>query len=404
MAIDAADGNGKAGVRGASTSPSRSTASAVVRDYSQRILRGDRVGLIGPNGSGKTTLLRLLVGELEPDAGEIRRGTRLQIAYFDQQREQLDPDRTRRRHASTTATTPCVVNGQPRHVIGYLADFLFPRERARVAGEVAVGRRAESADARAPVRAARQRARARRADQRSRHRDARAARRARRRTSTGTVLLVSHDRVVPRSRSSPARSRSRGTAGSPSTSAGRRIICGSAASSHRAGDAGSGIRRHGAHESRTRKPRSAVRSAESRSCRSTRQRELESLPAHIEALEAEQARLQAEAASPEFYKAPRAITSSRCWRGSTRLGPRARRSDRAVAGARGTRSERSSSHAGRRRSAPNDRVNRSSIARLPFSWICRVPGAGEVRVRDRRRVRRCVFQSQPVHWNQPSFS
>ena len=66
----------------------------VIRDYSQRILRGDRVGLIGPNGSGKTTLLRLLVGELEPDAGTIRRGARLQVAYFDQQREQLDPDRT----------------------------------------------------------------------------------------------------------------------------------------------------------------------------------------------------------------------------------------------------------------------------------------------------------------------
>ena len=57
-------------------------------------MRGDRIGLIGPNGSGKTTLLRMLLGELEPDAGEVRRGANVQIAYYDQQREQLDPERT----------------------------------------------------------------------------------------------------------------------------------------------------------------------------------------------------------------------------------------------------------------------------------------------------------------------
>jgi ATP-binding cassette subfamily F protein uup len=100
----------------------------VVRGYSQRILRGDRVGLIGPNGSGKTTLLRLLVGELEPDEGTIRRGTRLQVAYFDQQREHLDPDATVADIVNDGNTT-VVINGQPRHVVGYLEDFLFPRER-----------------------------------------------------------------------------------------------------------------------------------------------------------------------------------------------------------------------------------------------------------------------------------
>jgi ABC transport system ATP-binding/permease protein len=101
----------------------------IIRDYSQRILRGDRVGLIGPNGSGKTTLLRLLVGELVPDEGTIRRGTRLQVAYFDQQREQLEPDRTVADTVNDGNDT-VVVNGRARHVIGYLADFLFPRERA----------------------------------------------------------------------------------------------------------------------------------------------------------------------------------------------------------------------------------------------------------------------------------
>jgi len=101
----------------------------VIRDYSQRILRGDRVGLIGPNGSGKTTLLRLLVGEIEPDSGTIRRGARIQAAYYDQQREQLDPDRTVADIVGDGNDT-LVINGQPRHIIGYLADFLFPRERA----------------------------------------------------------------------------------------------------------------------------------------------------------------------------------------------------------------------------------------------------------------------------------
>ena len=102
----------------------------VVRDYSQRLFRGDRIGIIGPNGSGKTTLLRLLVGELEPDEGSIKRGARLQIAYFDQQREQLDPDATVVDSVAEGNTT-VLVHGQPRHVMGYLADFLFPKERAQ---------------------------------------------------------------------------------------------------------------------------------------------------------------------------------------------------------------------------------------------------------------------------------
>jgi ATP-binding cassette subfamily F protein uup len=100
----------------------------VIHDYSQRILRGDRIGLIGPNGSGKSTLLKLLVGELQPDAGSIRRGTRLQIAYYDQQREQLDPERSVF-DTVNDGNAVVTVNGQQKHVMGYLAEFLFPRER-----------------------------------------------------------------------------------------------------------------------------------------------------------------------------------------------------------------------------------------------------------------------------------
>jgi len=102
----------------------------IITDFTTRIVRGDRIGLIGPNGAGKTTLLRLLLGELTPDSGEIRQGANVQIAYYDQQREQLDPDRTvfdTIGEGNDTVTA----NGRTRHVNAYLADFLFSKERAR---------------------------------------------------------------------------------------------------------------------------------------------------------------------------------------------------------------------------------------------------------------------------------
>lgn len=103
---------------------------ALVRDFSTTIMRGDRVGLIGPNGSGKTTLLRLLLGELTPDSGTVRHGTGLQVAYFDQLREALDPDRSVFDSIADGADFVRLADGS-RHVHGYLQDFLFTPDRAR---------------------------------------------------------------------------------------------------------------------------------------------------------------------------------------------------------------------------------------------------------------------------------
>lgn len=102
-------------------------AQPVVAHLSTAILRGDRVGIIGPNGSGKTTLLRLLLGEMLPHQGSVRHGVNLEIAYFDQLREQLEPEKT-------VAENVCegdmvTLNGQQRHISAYLADFLFSRDR-----------------------------------------------------------------------------------------------------------------------------------------------------------------------------------------------------------------------------------------------------------------------------------
>jgi ABC transport system ATP-binding/permease protein len=102
----------------------------IVSDFSARILRGDRIGLIGPNGAGKTTLLRLILGELAPDRGSVRRGTRLQVAYFDQFRAALDPE-AMLADVISPGSDYVDINGTRKHVIGYLGDFLFAPARAR---------------------------------------------------------------------------------------------------------------------------------------------------------------------------------------------------------------------------------------------------------------------------------
>ncbi len=102
----------------------------IVRDFSTRIMRGDRIGLIGPNGAGKTTLLKLILGELQPDSGEVQSGTKLAVAYFDQLREQLDENATLADTISQ-GNDFVEIGGVKKHVISYLGDFLFPPQRAR---------------------------------------------------------------------------------------------------------------------------------------------------------------------------------------------------------------------------------------------------------------------------------
>ncbi len=102
----------------------------MVRDFSTRILRGDKVGVIGPNGCGKTTLLRLLLGRLEPHEGSVAHGANLQVAYFDQLREALDESRSVAENVAGESDQ-VTVNGKRRHIISYLEDFLFSPDRAR---------------------------------------------------------------------------------------------------------------------------------------------------------------------------------------------------------------------------------------------------------------------------------
>jgi ATP-binding cassette subfamily F protein uup len=102
----------------------------LITDFSTTVMRGDKIGVIGPNGCGKTTLLRILLGEIEPERGSVRYGTRLQVAYFDQLRVHLDERKTLQENV-TDEGDMVTVNGKQRHVIGYLQDFLFSPAQAR---------------------------------------------------------------------------------------------------------------------------------------------------------------------------------------------------------------------------------------------------------------------------------
>ncbi|MCD4779778.1 MAG: ATP-binding cassette domain-containing protein [Candidatus Omnitrophica bacterium] len=109
-----------------------------IRNFSTQIMRGDKIGVMGPNGSGKTTLLNLLLGRLAPENGTVRMGTNLEILYFDQLRELLDETKTVMENVSPGGET-IIINGRARHIIGYLQDFLFSPERARTPVKILSG-------------------------------------------------------------------------------------------------------------------------------------------------------------------------------------------------------------------------------------------------------------------------
>ena len=127
MNLDRGDSSGKIVVEAENVTKTFGDRT-IVRNFSTRILRGDRIGIIGPNGAGKSTLIKLLLGDLAPDSGKITVGTKLQVAYFDQQRATLNPERTVAQNLSDRGDT-ILVNGQSRHIISYLQDFLFAPAR-----------------------------------------------------------------------------------------------------------------------------------------------------------------------------------------------------------------------------------------------------------------------------------
>jgi ABC transport system ATP-binding/permease protein len=303
MGIDPSQASGKLVFEAKGVSKSYG-AAPVILDYSQRILRGDRVGLIGANGSGKTTLLRLLVGEIEPDAGAIRHGTRLQIAYFDQQREQLDPDRTVADTINDGNTT-VVVNGQSRHVLGYLADFLFPRERAQSpVRSLSGGERNRLLLARLFAKPANVLV----LDEPTNDLDIETLELLEELVSEfrGTVLLVSHDRVfVERVVTSTLAFEGAGRV--TEYIGGYEDYVRQRLSTAGIRNPGSGIRKEDAE--RRRPVRGTETSAEvtasstkPRRLSYNERRELDGLPGRIAALEEEQKRLQEESLSADFYK------------------------------------------------------------------------------------------------------
>jgi ATP-binding cassette subfamily F protein uup len=268
----------------------------VVRDFSCRILRGDKIGLIGANGTGKTTLLRLILGELAADAGEVKLGSRIEVAYFDQFRTQLDPEA-----ALADVISPgsdyVEIGGTRKHVIGYLEDFLFAPQRARSpVKSLSGGERNRLLLARLFARPANVLV----LDEPTNDLDIETLEllEALLQDYGGTVFLVSHDRafldnVVTQTIASEGDGRWKEYVGGYSDWLRQRKV--------------PDVSRD---ESSAAKPKSgaggavAVPSAERRKLSFKEQRELDQLPARIAALEVEQTALQARLADPGFYREP----------------------------------------------------------------------------------------------------
>ena len=271
----------------------------ILTDFAVRVMRGDRVGLIGPNGSGKTTLLKVLLGDVQPDAGDVRRGANVQIAYYDQQREQLDPERTVWETVADGHDT-VTFNDRTQHVHGYLRDFLFPPERALSPVK------ALSGGERNRLLLARLFARPFNVlvmDEPTNDLDIETLELLEERLATwpGTLLLVSHDRafidhVVTSTLVFEGEGRVREYVGGYEDwlRQGRSAEAEATATPERRATSGAN-----AAAIATKEPARAARKPSYKE-----QLELEQLPARIEALETEQKQLQSLVTSEEFYKRP----------------------------------------------------------------------------------------------------
>ncbi len=264
----------------------------IVRDLSLRIMRGDRIGLVGPNGAGKTTLLRLLLGELPPSSGRVRLGTKLEIAYFDQLRAQLELEKTVLDNVAG-GSEYIEIQGQRRHVIGYLQDFLFSPQRTRSpVSSLSGGERNRLLLARLFAQPANLLV----LDEPTNDLDVETLELLEERLVEfgGTLLVVSHDRafldnVVTSTLVFEGDGRVQEYVGGYSDAMRQRRAQSSAAPKQVPASGGS---REAASASRPKPRRLSF----------AQQRELEALPARIEALEAEQTQLTQRAGQPELYR------------------------------------------------------------------------------------------------------
>ena len=267
---------------------------ALIAHLSMRIMRGDRIGLIGPNGAGKTTLIRLILGEQPPDEGSVRLGTNLRIAYFDQLREQLDPEASVADMISPGSDW-VEVAGERKHVISYLGDFLFPAHRARSPVRMLSGGERNRL---LLARLFAQPANLIVLDEPTNDLDIESLELLEQRLQdyTGTLLLVSHDRrfldnVVTQTLAAEGGGAWRENVGGYSDWLQRQS----------AGPAGDGSRKPGREDAREAlpalppgpKPRTRLSYKE--------QRELTSLPTEIEALEQEQAAITGRMSTPDYH-------------------------------------------------------------------------------------------------------
>ena len=283
-------------------------AKTVVKDFSCRIQRGDKVGLIGANGTGKTTLLRLILGELAADAGKVQLGSKIEVAYFDQFRTQLDPEAPLCEVISP-GSDYVEIGGAKKHVIGYLEDFLFAPQRARSpVKSLSGGERNRLLLARLFARPAN----VLELDEPTNDLDIETLEllEALLQDYSGTVFLVSHDRafldnVVTQTIASEGGGQWKEYVGGYSDWLRQRPAGGAARFDATGGVAAvtgqkvpGGTQSAGAGDTAKPKP------AERKKLGFKEQRELEQLPARIAALEAEQAALQGRMGDPAFYQEP----------------------------------------------------------------------------------------------------